>query len=109
MDNQENIYGRTSTTDLDSAMFRFMLFYNPLLFESDSSRVCCTVHRAIYGLKEAPSLWQDEHTSEMTKVRIKAQGEDVRVNVGQVRQSLCMIAKRDSLQEIAVSNLGIDK
>ena len=41
---------------------------------------CWRVHRAIYGFREAPSLWQDERTSEMTKVKFKVQGEPVTVD-----------------------------
>ena len=29
---------------------------------------------AMYGLREAPSLWQDERTSDMTKVRTRVNG-----------------------------------
>ena len=141
----QNIYGRTSTTDLDTAMLRFILSWGAsssdhemaslditaafLNAELPPGRVvvlrppsilyrlglipqgfCWRVHRAIYGLREAPSLWQDERTSEMTKVKFKVQGEPVKVIVSQVHQSLCMIVKeRDLIDNPDISQYGITK
>ena len=71
---------------------------------------CWRVHRVIHGLREAPSLWQDERTSEVTKVWIRVQGEEARVIVSQVPQALCTIVKkRDLVQEEVVSKFGIHK
>ena len=141
----QDIYGRTSTTDLDTQMLRFMLSWGAsssdhkmaslditaalLNAELPPGRVvvlgppsilyrlglipqgfCWRVHRAIYGLREAPSLWQDERTSEMTKVKFKVQGETAKVIVSQVHQSLCMIVKeRDLIDNPDISQYGITK
>ena len=141
----QDIYGRTSTTDLDTAMLRFMLSWGAsssdhkmaslditaacLNAELPPGRVvvlrppsilyrlglipqgfCWRVHRAIYGLREAPSLWQDERTSEMTKVKFKVQGETAKVIVSQVHQSLCMIVKEhDLIDNPDISQYGITK
>ena len=71
---------------------------------------CWRVHRAIYGLREAPSLWQDERTSEMTKAKLKVQGEPVKVIVSQVHQSLRMIVKeRDLIDSPDILQYGITK
>ena len=76
---------------------------------------CWRVHRAIYGLREAPSLWQvtdtriflkDERTSEMTKVKFKVQGETAKVIVSQVHQSLCMIVKERDLRILTFPSLA---
>ena len=66
------------------------------------------MHRATYGLREAPSLWQDERTSEVTKVKLKVQGEPVTVVVSQVHQSLRMIVK-DLDDSPDISQYGITK
>ena len=141
----QDIYGRTSTTDLDTQMLRFILSWGAsssehkmaslditaafLNAELPPGRVvvlrppsilyrlglipqgfCWRVHRAIYGLREAPSLWQDERTSEMTKVKFKVQGETAKVIVSQVHQSLCMIVKeRDLIDNPEISQYGITK
>ena len=141
----QDIYGRTSTTDLDTQMLRFILSWGGsssdhkmaslditaafLNAELPPGRVvvlrppsilyrlglipqgfCRRVHRAIYGLREAPSLWQDERTSEMTKVKFKVQGETAKVIVSQVHQSLCMIVKeRDLIDNPDISQYGITK
>ena len=71
---------------------------------------CWRVHRAIYGFREAPSLWQDERASEMTKVKFKVQGETVKVIVSQVHQSTRMIVKeRDLTDNPDISQYGITK
>ena len=141
----QDIYGRTSTTDLDTQVLRFMLSWGAsstdhkmaslditaafLNAELPPGRVvvlrppsilyrlglipqgfCWRVHRAIYGLREAPCLWQDERTSEMTKVNFKVQGETAKVIVSQVHQSLCMIVKeRDLIDNPDISQYGITK
>ena len=141
----QDIYGRTSTTDLDTQMLRFILSWGAsssehkiaslditaafLNAELPPGRVvvlrppsilyrlglipqgfCWRVHRAIYGRREAPSLWQDERTSEMTKVKFKVQGETAKVIVSQVHQSLCMIVKeRDLIDNPEISQYGITK
>ena len=141
----QDIYGRTSTTDLDTAMLRFILSWGAsssehamaslditaafLNTELPPGRVvvlrppsilyrlglnpqgfCWRVHRAIYGLREAPSLWQDERASEMTKVKSKVQGEPVVVIVSQVHQSLRMLVKeRDLIDNPDITTYGLTK
>ena len=141
----QDIYGRTSTTDLDTAMLCFTLSWGASSSDHEMASLditaaflnadlppgrvvvlrppsilyrlgfipqgfCWRVHRAIYGLREAPSLWQDERTSEMTKVKLKAQGENARIIISQVRQSLSMIVKeRDFERDPNISKFGIEK
>ena len=64
----------------------------------------------LYGLREAPSLWQDERTSEMTKVKLTVQAETAKVIISEVHQSLCMIVKeRDLKEDPDTSKFGITK
>ena len=68
------------------------------------------VHRAIHGLREAPSLWQNKRTGEVTKVKLKVQGEDARAIISQVHQSLCTIVKEGDLEKAPnISKLSIEK
>ena len=141
----QDIYGRTSTTDLDTAMLRFILSWKASSSDHGLASLditaaflngelppgsvvalrppsilyrlgltpqglCWRVCRAIYGLREAPSLWQDERTSEMTRVKLTVQGEPAKVIISQVHQSLCMIVKeRDLIEDPDISKFGITK
>ena len=55
------------------------------------------VHKAIYGLREAPNLWSEQRTESMTKVRFHSQGERYCVLLSEVHKSLCLIVKEASL------------
>ena len=82
------------------------ILYRLILFR----KVSAGEYRAIYGLREAPSLWQDERTSEMTKVKFKVQGEPIVVIVSQVHQSLCMLVKeRDLIDNPDITAYGLTK
>ena len=126
----QDIYGRTSTTDLDTAMLRFILSWGASSSEHATASLDITAAflnaelppgrvvvlrppSILYRLgliREAPSLWQDERTSEMTKVKFKVQGELVTVVVSQVHQSLCMLVKeRDLIDNPDISQYGITK
>ena len=55
------------------------------------------VHKAIYGLREAPSLWSEERSEAMAKIRFRSQGESYKVLLSEVHKSLCLIVKESSL------------
>ena len=57
------------------------------------------VHKAIYGLREAPNLWSEERTESMTKVRFTSEGEHYSVILSQIHKSLCLIVKTSSLKD----------
>ena len=55
------------------------------------------VHKATYGLREAPNLWSEKTTESMTKVRLTSEGEHCSVLIPQIHKSLCLIVKTSSL------------
>ena len=57
------------------------------------------VHKAIYGLREAPSLWSEERTDALTNLTFASEGESYAVILSQVHKSLCLIVKQQSLQD----------
>ena len=57
------------------------------------------VHKAIYGLREAPSLWSEERTDALTNSTFASEGESYAVILSQVHNSLCLIVKQQSLQD----------
>ena len=125
-------FGKISTTDLDTAMMRYLVswgasspdftlasldvtaaFLKPPLPEG---RVVILkppnilyklqllppghvwlVHKAIYGLREAPNLWSEERTDMMTKLTFSSEGESYSVILSQIHKSLCLLVKTKSL------------
>ena len=125
-------FGKISTTDLDTAMMRYLVswgasspdftlaslgvtaaFLNAPLPEG---RVVILkppnilyklqllppgyvwlVHKAIYGLREAPNLWSEERTDMMTKLTFSSEGESYSVILSQIHKSLCLLVKTKSL------------
>ena len=57
------------------------------------------VHEAIYGLREAPSLWSEELTDALTNLTFASEGESYAVILSQVHKSLCLIVKQQSLHD----------
>ena len=57
------------------------------------------VHKATYGLREAPSLWSEERTDALTNLTFASEGESHAVILSQVHKSLCLIVKQQSLQD----------
>ena len=141
----QDVYGRTSTTDLDAAMFRFILSWTASSYDHSLAslditaaflnaelppgrivvlrpptilyrlnvlppRFCWRVHRAIYGLREAPNLWSEERTAAMKKVRFHAQGEPIRIIVSEVHKSLCLLVEEsDIISSPILSPFGLNK
>ena len=118
-------FGRVSTTDLDTAMMRYLVswgasspdftlasldvtaaFLNAPLSEG---RVVYFTNfnfyllamygwcKAIYGLREAPNLWSEERTDAMTKISFYSKGESYSVILFQIHKSLCLLVKTKSL------------
>ena len=54
------------------------------------------VHKAIYGLREAPNLWSEERTDAMTQVTFTAEGEPYSVILSEIHKSLCLIVKTET-------------
>ena len=55
------------------------------------------VHKAIYGLREAPNLWSEERTDMMTKISFCSEGESYSVILSQIHKSLCLLVTTKSL------------
>ena len=55
------------------------------------------VHRAIYGLREAPALWSNERTAVMSKMKFRAKGESYCVKVSEIHRSICLIVREADL------------
>ena len=75
-----------------------------LLLSSTSLSYCPQVtsglvHKAIYGLREAPSLWSEERAEALTNSTFASEGESHPVILSQVHESLCLILKQQSLQD----------
>ena len=56
------------------------------------------VHKAIYGLREAPSLWSEERMEALTNLTFASEGEPYSVLLSQIHRSLCLIVRQRSLQ-----------
>ena len=56
------------------------------------------VHKAIYGLREAPSLWSEERMEGLTNLTFTSEGEPYCVLLSQIHRSLCLIVRQRSLQ-----------
>ena len=125
-------YGRTSTTDLDAAMLRFILSWSASSSDFATASLDVTaaflnaplpkgrivvlrpptvlyklqllppghvwlVHKAIYGLREAPQLWSEERTETITRTTFVSEGEQYCILLSEIHKSLCLIAKQSSL------------
>ena len=61
------------------------------------------VHKAVYGLREAPSLWSD-----MANIRFRSQGEVMRILMSQVHRSLCHIVReKDIITSPTTDDFGL--
>ena len=129
----DETFGRTSTTDLDTGMLRYLVSWaaslpNFCLASLDvtaaflnaplpTGRIVVLrpptilyklnllppghvwlVHKAIYGLREAPSLWSEERTEALTNLTFTSEGEPYCVLLSQIHRSLCLIVRQRSLQ-----------
>ena len=136
-------YGKVSTTDLDTAMMRYLLSWGA----SSSSHAVASldvtaaflnaplspgrvvvmksptilyklqlfppghawlVHKAIYGLREAPNLWSEERTHAMTQVTFTAEGAPYSVILSEIHKSLCLIVKtKNLLKKLETTSFGL--
>ena len=55
------------------------------------------VHKAIYGLREAPQLWSEERTETITKTTFASEGDQYCILLSEIHKSLCLITKKSSL------------
>ena len=56
------------------------------------------IYKAIYGLRESPLLWSEEHTQVITRMTFTSEGETYSVLLSEeVHKSLCLIVKRSSI------------
>ena len=130
----DEVFGKTTTTDLDCGMMRYIISWAASLPDSSLATLDVTaaflnaplpsgrivvlrpptilyklkllpqghfwlVHKAIYGLREAPSLWSEERTDALTNLTFASEGESYAVILSQVHKSLCLIVKQQSLQD----------
>ena len=130
----DEVFGKTTTTDLDCGMMRYIISWAASLPDFSLATLDVTaaflnaplptgrivvlrpptvlykrkllppghvwlVHKAIYGLREAPSLWSEERTDALTNLTFAAEGESYAVILSQVHKSLCLIVKQQSLQD----------
>ena len=139
----QETYGRTSTTDLDAGMLRYLLSWSASDPSSAVTSLDVTaaflnaalppgrivilrpptilyklgvlapgtvwqVHRAIYGLREAPSLWTNERTTMLQKVAFTCSGDRYRLLLSEVHHSICLLVKEhDILKEPVTSSAGL--
>ena len=59
------------------------------------------LHKAVYGLREAPNLWSEERTEAMTQVTFTAEGEPYSVILSEIHESLCLVVKTRNLHKRA--------
>ena len=130
----DEVFGKTTTTDLDCGMMRYIISWAASLPDFSLATLDVTaaflnaplpsgrivvlrpptilyklklspqghvwlVHKAIYGLREAPSLWSEERTDALTNLTFASEGESYAVILSQVHKSLCLIVKQQSLQD----------
>ena len=55
------------------------------------------VHKAIYGLREAPQLWSEERTETITKTTFASEEEQYCILLSEIHKSLCLITRKSSL------------
>ena len=67
------------------------------------------VHKAIYGLREAPSLWSEGRTEALKRLTFASGGEIYAIFLSQVHQSLRLIVRQRSLQSHSpsIDHLGL--
>ena len=51
------------------------------------------LHRAVYGLREVPSLWSQERTAVMEKMRFRCRGESFKVVISEIHRSICLLVR----------------
>ena len=51
------------------------------------------VHKAIYGLREAPNLRSEERTDTMTRLTFTSERESYSAILSQIHESLCLLVK----------------
>ena len=62
------------------------------------------VHKAIYGLREAPSLWSEQRTEVLTQTTFTSEGERYCILLSEVHKSLCLLVKQRSLLKKPVTD-----
>ena len=55
------------------------------------------VHKAIYGLREAPNLWSEERTEVLQRLTFTSEGEQYCILLSEIHKSLCLLVKRRAL------------
>ena len=116
----DETFGRTSTTDLDTGMMRYIISWaaslpNFCLASLDVTaaflnaplptgriivlRPPTILYKLIYGLREAPSLWSEERTEALKKLTFTSGGENYAILLSQIHRSLCLIVRQRSLHD----------
>ena len=55
------------------------------------------VHRAVYGLREAPSLWAKERTKVMETMTFRSRGETYRVLISEIHRSTLLLVREQDV------------
>ena len=55
------------------------------------------VHRAVYGLRQAPSLWSQERTKVMEKMNFRCRGESFRVLISEIHRSILLLVREQDI------------
>ena len=68
------------------------------------------VHRAVYGLREAPSLWSKERTKVMETMTFRSRGESYRVLISEIHRSiLLLVREQDVLKSPQLTYAGLNQ
>ena len=55
------------------------------------------VHRAVYGLREAPSLWSKERTKVMETMTFRSRGETYKVLISEIHRSILLLVREQDV------------
>ena len=61
------------------------------------------VHRAVYGLREAPSLWSNERTKVMETMTFRSRGESYRVLISEIHRSILLLVREQECLEVTTA------
>ena len=68
------------------------------------------VHRPVYGLREAPSLWSQERTKVMETMTFRARGESYKVLISEIHRSiLLLVREQDVLNSPQLTYAGLEQ
>ena len=63
------------------------------------------VHRAVYGLREAPSLWSQERTKVMETMTFRSRGESYKVLISEIHRSILLLVREQDVLRFTTAHL----